>query len=100
MDTLRSNIKTLEEKIADLETQRESLASSDSEESKAKLEEVNKEFTEATEQKNIFEDQLSEEESTELEPKYPPKVKNKDKMNIIMIGPEKCGKTTVANYLA
>lgn len=32
--------------------------------------------------------------------KYPPAVKEHDRLNIILIGPEKCGKTTVANYLA
>jgi stage III sporulation protein SpoIIIAA len=29
----------------------------------------------------------------------PPAVKDKDRLNLIMIGPEKCGKTAVANYL-
>lgn len=30
----------------------------------------------------------------------PPAVKEKDKVNIIMIGPEKSGKTSVANFLS
>lgn len=41
-----------------------------------------------------------EEENEALEVKYPTPVKEKDKLNIVLIGPEKCGKTTVANYLA
>lgn len=53
-----------------------------------------------TEQKANLEARLSEEESEALEIKYPTAVKEKDKLNIILIGPEKCGKTTVANYLA
>ena len=35
-----------------------------------------------------------------MEVKFPPKVKEKDKLNLILLGPEKIGKTTVANYLA
>lgn len=32
--------------------------------------------------------------------KYPAPVKEEDKLNVVIIGPEKCGKTTLANYLA
>ena len=48
----------------------------------------------------MLEARLVEEESEALEIKYPTAVKEKDKLNLILIGPEKCGKTTVANYLA
>ena len=51
-------------------------------------------------QKVNLEAQLLEEENEVLEVKYPPKVKEHDKLNLILIGPEKSGKTTVANYLA
>ena len=30
----------------------------------------------------------------------PPAVKDKDRVNLVLIGPEKSGKTSVANYLA
>ena len=30
----------------------------------------------------------------------PPAVKDKDKLNIIMFGPEKSGKTSIANFLS
>jgi adenylate kinase family enzyme len=30
----------------------------------------------------------------------PPAVKDKDKLNIILYGPEKAGKTSVANFLS
>ncbi len=43
---------------------------------------------------------MAEEELEALEVKYPVAVKEKDKLNVILVGPEKCGKTTVANYLA
>ena len=52
------------------------------------------------EQKNQLEAKVIEEENEALEVKYPTPVKEKDKLNIILFGPEKCGKTTVANYLA
>ena len=43
---------------------------------------------------------LVEEENEPIEAKYPTPVKVKDRLNIILIGPEKCGKTTLAQYLA
>ena len=52
------------------------------------------------EQKHGFEARLQEEESEPLEVQYPPAVKDKDKLFVVMIGPEKIGKTSVANYLA
>jgi len=43
---------------------------------------------------------LAEEIEDRLEVKYPPPVKDEDKLNIVIVGPEKSGKTTMANYLA
>lgn len=43
---------------------------------------------------------LIEEENDAIEIKYPMPVKEKDKLNIVLIGPEKCGKSTVGSYLA
>jgi polynucleotide 5'-kinase involved in rRNA processing len=43
---------------------------------------------------------LVEEEGEALEIKYPTAVKEKDRLNVILIGPEKSGKTTVVKYLA
>ena len=48
----------------------------------------------------MLEAKLAEEESEALEIKYPTPVKEKDRLNLILIGPEKSGKTTVAKYLA
>ena len=53
-----------------------------------------------SEEKLQFETKLREEENEALEVKYPVPVKEKDKLNVIIFGPEKCGKTTLANYLA
>ena len=44
--------------------------------------------------------QLQEEENDALEVKFPPPVKEKDKLNVLLVGPEKCGKSTVAAYIA
>jgi hypothetical protein len=43
---------------------------------------------------------IVEEESEPLDVKYPPAVKEKDKLHILLVGPEKSGKTSVANFLA
>ena len=53
-----------------------------------------------SDQKVALEAKLAEEESEPLEVQYPPAVKEKDKLHLILIGPEKTGKTSVANYLA
>jgi polynucleotide 5'-kinase involved in rRNA processing len=53
-----------------------------------------------TEQKNTLESALAEEAEDRLEVKYPDPVKEEKKLNIAIIGPEKSGKTTIANYLA
>lgn len=43
---------------------------------------------------------MAEEQEDRLEVKYPDPVKPEDKLNLVILGPEKCGKTTLANYLA
>lgn len=57
-----------------------------------------------TEQKAMVENQLAEAESESAggsdQQKAIPAVKDKDRLNLILIGPEKCGKTSVANYLS
>ena len=50
--------------------------------------------------KSLLDTQLAEEESEPLEVQYPPQVKPHDKLFLVLAGPEKCGKTSVANYLA
>ena len=52
------------------------------------------------EQKEAAQARLSEAENEALPVKYPPMVKEKDRLNLIVIGPEKSGKTTCAHYLA
>lgn len=52
------------------------------------------------EQKTEQEAKITDAETDSLPVKYPPAVKEHERLNIILIGPEKSGKTTVCNYLA
>lgn len=54
---------------------------------------------EAAGMKAQLEAQLAEQDQEQAEVKMPPNVKDKDRLNLILIGPEKSGKTSVANYL-
>jgi septal ring factor EnvC (AmiA/AmiB activator) len=63
-------------------------------------EEISERRNELTERKGQLEATLAEEQEDRLEVKYPAPVKEEDKLNLVIIGPEKCGKTTLANYLA
>jgi hydrocephalus-inducing protein len=63
-------------------------------------EEISERKSELMEQKGKLEATLAEEQEDHLEVKYPAPVKEEDKLNLVIIGPEKCGKTTLANYLA
>mmetsp|Transcript_39618 Transcript_39618/g.60624 ORF Transcript_39618/g.60624 Transcript_39618/m.60624 type:complete len:579 (-) Transcript_39618:7106-8842(-) len=63
-------------------------------------EEISERRNELTEQKAKIEFHLKEQAEERLEVKYPPPVKEEDKLNLIIIGPEKSGRTTLANYLA
>lgn len=72
----------------------------DQEEGLEPAEDINDKKQEIAKQKANLESKLLEEESEPLEVKYPTAVKEENKLNLILIGPEKCGKSTVANYLA
>jgi len=63
-------------------------------------EELSERRNELTEQKGKLEAALAQEQEDRLEAKHPAPVKEEDKLNLVIIGPEKCGKTTLANYLA
>lgn len=63
-------------------------------------EEISERRNELTEHKGKYEAALAEEQEDRLEVKHPAAVKEEDKRNIVIVGPEKCGKTTLANYLA
>jgi len=51
-------------------------------------------------QKDELETIIAAEQEDKLEVKYPEPVKEENKLNIAIVGPEKSGKTTLANYLA
>lgn len=53
-----------------------------------------------TDQKADLEAALAQAQEDRLEVKYPAAVKEEARLNLVIVGPEKCGKTTLANYLA
>lgn len=50
--------------------------------------------------KSQIETQLAEQDAEGTEPRMTLAVKDKDKLNLIVIGPEKSGKTSMASFLA
>ena len=63
-------------------------------------EEIREEITQKEEAASVQRTKLEELVQDQLEVQLPPPVKPENKVNVIMIGPEGCGKTTAANYMA
>lgn len=63
-------------------------------------EEISDRRNELTTLKCDIEQKISSEKEQGLEVKHPTPVKEEDKLNILLIGPEGSGKSTLANYLA
>ena len=63
-------------------------------------EEISEQRNALTEQKAELEAALAQELEDRLEVMYPAAVKEQARLNLVIIGPEKSGKTTLANYLA
>lgn len=61
---------------------------------------ISEERNRLTERKGEVEAQLAELQADSLEVKLPPPLKEDKKLNVIMIGPQGCGKTVAANYMA
>lgn len=55
---------------------------------------------EFTNQKGDLENQLQEIANDNLEVKLPPAVKETNKLNLILVGPNGAGRTTIASYMA
>ena len=53
-----------------------------------------------TEQKGDLEARLAEMLTEQLEVNMPPSLKEEKRLNVILVGPKSCGRTTVANFLA
>ena len=63
-------------------------------------EEISERRNALTKEKGELEAALAEEREDRLEVKHPAPVKEEDKLNVVIVGPEKSGKTTLAGYLA
>lgn len=91
MDDLRKRLKETEDKIAEIAKE------------EAKPEQAEG-FAErkaaAIDAKTQIEAQIAEQDHEQSEAKMPLAVKDKDKLNVILYGPDKAGKTSVANLLS
>jgi adenylate kinase family enzyme len=61
---------------------------------------VNEERVSINEEKTLHQTKYDELVQGQIEVKLPPPVKNENKLNVFLIGPDQCGKTTAANYMA
>jgi adenylate kinase family enzyme len=91
VDDLRKRLKETEDKIAEIAKE------------EAKPEQAEG-FAErkaaAIDAKTQIEAQIAEQDHEQSEAKMPLAVKDKDKLNVILYGPDKAGKTSVANLLS
>ena len=91
MDDLRKRLKETEDKLAEIAKE------------EAKPEQAEG-FAErkaaAIDAKTQIEAQIAEQDHEQSEAKMPLAVKDKDKLNVILYGPDKAGKTSVANLLS
>jgi polynucleotide 5'-kinase involved in rRNA processing len=63
-------------------------------------EEISETRNNLTTSKGDLESKLAEMLTDALEIKMPPALKDEKKLNVILIGPESCGRSTAANFLA
>jgi len=61
---------------------------------------ISEERNRLTNDKGEIESQLADLAADSLEVKLPPALKDEKKLNVILIGPQGCGKTVAANYMA
>lgn len=113
-EELRSQLAAIESELGDLAREEQALnepATAEGDEAAADAaaedkpaprtyEEISDRRNELTTLKGDVEVKLSEEKESGLEVKYPAPVKDEDKLNLIILGPEGSGKSTMAAYLA
>ena len=103
MDEIRDYLSKIEQELTDLA--KEELAINEKPEGDASppvksQEEISERRNVLTESKCKYEAQLAEEKEESIEIRSVPVVKEKDRLNIIILGPKESGKTTLAKYLA
>jgi hypothetical protein len=108
VESLKEKIQSLEDELAQLNKDEKALnepapaegENKDEAEPKLTQEEISEKRNTLTGQKAQLESELAKCLDDKTEVKYPPAVKEREKLNVVVIGPEKSGKTTVASYLA
>ena len=106
-DDLKNQLVKIENELADLEKEEKQLTEEPEQQENAEdqppkktQEEISDRRNELTTLKCEIEVKISSEKEQGLEVKHPTPVKEEDKLNLLLVGPESSGKTTLANYLA
>jgi hydrocephalus-inducing protein len=120
VESLREQVKAAEQRLQELVAAEEALASyaaakalreanekkedggewSELEEPAETQEAISEERNTLTERKGELEARLAEMLTDQLEVNMPPALKEEKRLNVILVGPEGSGRTTVANFLA
>ena len=120
IETIKDQVKVVETKLQELVASEEALATyaaalalreanpkkedgedwSELEEPSETQEAISEKRNTLTEQKGELESRLAEMLTEQLEVNMPPALKEEKRLNVVLVGPKSCGRTTVANFLA
>lgn len=103
MDEIRDHLSKIEQELSDLAKEEQAInekPEGDAPPPTKSQEEISERRNVLTEGKGKYEAQLAEEKEESIEIRSTPVVKEKDRLNIIILGPKESGKTTLAKYLA
>lgn len=120
IETIKDQVKVVETQLQELVASEEALATyaaalalreanpkkedgedwSELEEPSETQEAISEKRNTLTEQKGELESRLAEMLTEQLEVNMPPALKEEKRLNVVLVGPKSCGRTTVANFLA
>jgi polynucleotide 5'-kinase involved in rRNA processing len=103
MDEIRDHLSKIDQELAEITKEEQALNEKPEGDAAAPTksqEEISERRNVLTESKGKYEAQLAEEKEESIEIRSIPVVKEKDRLNIIILGPKESGKTTLAKYLA
>ena len=103
MDEIRDHLSKIDQELAEITKEEQPLNEKPEGDAAAPTksqEEISERRNVLTESKGKYEAQLAEEKEESIEIRSIPVVKEKDRLNIIILGPKESGKTTLAKYLA
>ena len=103
MDEIKDHLSKIDQELAEITKEEQALnekPEGDAPAPKKSQEEISERRNVLTESKGKYEAQLAEEKEESIEIRSIPVVKEKDRLNIIILGPKESGKTTLAKYLA